>query len=157
MHKNIDLDMYDRTLLARLQDNGALTNQELSELVNLSPSQCSRRRARLERDGFIRGYRAVLDSDKLGFAFAVFIEIKLGDHSGDNAEQFRRLVSAIDAIQSCYALTGDSDYLLRATVRDLSGLQSLINDVLLPHPVIAQVRSNLVLEEIKSGDRLPVE
>ncbi|MGI9481699.1 MAG: Lrp/AsnC family transcriptional regulator [Hyphomicrobiales bacterium] len=150
------LDAFDRTILAELQENGHLTNQELAERVHLSASQCSRRRARLEREGYISGYRAVLDPAKLGFAFVVFVEVKLGDHSGDNADKFRRLVDATPAIQACYALTGDFDYLVKASVPGLPGLQSLINDILLPHPAISQVRSNIVLEELKSGDRLPI-
>ncbi len=156
MSDNVQIDRFDRAILACLQQDGALTNQQLAERVHLSASQCSRRRARLERDGVIEGYRAKLDPIKLGFAFAVFIEVKLGDHSGDNADSFRRLVDAHPAIQACYTLTGESDYLVRAVVSDLAGLQALINDTLLPHQAIAQVRSNIVLEELKSGDRLPL-
>ena len=156
MKDNVHIDEFDREILAYLQETGQLTNQELSDRVNLSPSQCSRRRARLEREGIISGYRAVLSPEKLGFAFAVFIDVKLGDHTGDNADRFRRLVAAHPAIQACYSLTGEADYLLKAMVRDLAGLQALINDTLLPHPAISQVRSNIVLEELKSGDRLPL-
>ena len=156
MQEKASLDTFDYTILAELQENGQLTNQELAARVHLSASQCSRRRARLEREGFISGYRAMLDPVKLGYAFAVFVEVKLGDHSGDNAEKFRRLVAATPTIQACYTLTGDFDYLVKATVADLAGLQSLINDILLPHPAISQVRSNIVLEELKSGDRLPI-
>jgi len=156
MDKITHMDAFDREILARLQDDGQLTNQQLAEHVHLSASQCSRRRLRLEREGVISGYRAVLDPAKLGYAFAVFIEIKLGDHSGDNADSFRRLIAAHSAIQAGYAMTGDFDYLLKATVRDLAGLQALINDTLLPHPAISQLRSNIVLEELKTGDKLPL-
>jgi DNA-binding Lrp family transcriptional regulator len=156
MNETMRLDQFDREILARLQDDGQLTNQQLAAYVHLSPSQCSRRRVRLEREGFIGGYRAILDAVKLGYGFTVFIEVKLGDHSGDNADSFRRLIAENNAIQAGYAMTGDFDYLLKATVRDLAGMQALINDTLLPHPAISHVRSNIVLEQLKAGDKLPL-
>ena len=109
----ISVDNFDLRLLAALQDDGRLTNQELAEIAGLSASQCSRRRMRLEEDGVIAGYRAQLASQALGFELIAFIQITLATHSPDNAQKFRALVNRVDEIQEAYALTGDSDYLLK--------------------------------------------
>ena len=123
----IDVDGFDLKLLAALQDDGRLTNQQLADLAGLSASQCSRRRMRLEQDGVIAGYRADLDSEALGFNVIAFIHITLATHSPDNAEKFRALVQRTDAIQEAYALTGDADYLLKAVLRDLKSLSDIVN------------------------------
>ena len=86
------LDRFDRKMLALLQLDGRLSNNELSERINLSPSQCSRRRQRLEEDGFITGYRAVLDRDRLGFSLVNIISVTLSTHNRDNARQFAKMV-----------------------------------------------------------------
>jgi DNA-binding Lrp family transcriptional regulator len=155
-HDSIAIDAADLKLLAALQDNGALTNQELAEAVRLSPSQCSRRRQRLEQAGVIRGYRADLDPGKLGFGIVVFIFVALATHSRHNARRFRDLVATLATVQETHALTGDSDYLLKVVVTDLRALSSLVNDVLLPHEAVERVRSSIVLETLKDDARLPI-
>ena len=152
----IDVDGFDLKLLAALQDDGRLTNQQLADLAGLSASQCSRRRMRLEQDGVIAGYRADLDSEALGFNVIAFIHITLATHSPDNAEKFRALVQRTDAIQEAYALTGDADYLLKAVLRDLKSLSDIVNNVLMPHQSVAHVRSSIVLDRLKATSRLPL-
>jgi DNA-binding Lrp family transcriptional regulator len=151
-----DLDSFDLRLLAALQDNGRLTNQEVGDRIGLSPSQCSRRRVALEASGMIRGYRAELAAEPLGFRLLVFIHVTLAAHSGDNARGFRDLVGRVDEIQAAYALTGDTDYLLKVVVPDLRDLSALVNDVLLPHETVARVRSSIVLDRLKETNRLPL-
>src|SRR5689334_7735548 len=89
----ISVDSFDLRILAALQDNGRLTNQELADLAGLSASQCSRRRMRLEEGGVIAGYRAELACQALGFELIAFIQITLATHSPDNAQKFRALVN----------------------------------------------------------------
>jgi DNA-binding Lrp family transcriptional regulator len=112
MQEPIPLDGFDLRLLAALQDSGRLTNQEVGDRIGLSPSQCSRRRTALEAAGLIRGYRAELAAELLGFRLLVFINVTLAAHSRDNARGFRDLVARVDEVQEAYALTGDTDYLL---------------------------------------------
>jgi DNA-binding Lrp family transcriptional regulator len=150
------MDALDRRLLAALQDNGARTNQELSEAVSLSPSQVSRRRQQLEADGLIMGYAARLDAEKLGFGVRVFIHVSLAAHSPDNSRRFADLVSRTPEIQEAHALTGESDYLLKVAVRSLKDLSALVNDVLLPHDSVDRVRSEIVLETLKESQALPL-
>lgn len=156
MQENVSLDQADIKLLAALQDNGALTNQELADIVHLSASQCSRRRQRLEQAGVIRRYRADLDAGKLGFGITVFIFVALATHSRHNARHFRDLVATLKMVQETHALTGDSDYLLKVVVADLRGLSALVNDVLLPHEAVERVKSSIVLETLKDDARLPI-
>jgi len=152
----ISVDSFDLRILAALQDDGRLTNQELADLAGLSASQCSRRRMRLEEDGVISGYRAQLASQALGFELIAFIQITLATHSPDNAKKFRALVSRVDDIQEAYALTGDSDYLLKVVLRDLKSLSDIVNNVLMPHQSVAHVRSSIVLDRLKESARLPL-
>ena len=152
----ISVDNFDLRLLAALQDDGRLTNQELAEIAGLSASQCSRRRMRLEEDGVIAGYRAQLASQALGFELIAFIQITLATHSPDNAQKFRALVNRVDEIQEAYALTGDSDYLLKVVLRDLKSLSDIVNNVLMPHQSVAHVRSSIVLDRIKESTKLPL-
>ena len=153
----ISVDNFDLRLLAALQDDGRLTNQELAEIAGLSASQCSRRRMRLEEDGVIAGYRAQLASQALGFELIAFIQITLATHSPDNAQKFRALVNRVDEIQEAYALTGDSDYLLKVVLRDLKSLSDIVNNVLMPHQSVAHVRSSIVLDRLKESTKLPLK
>jgi DNA-binding Lrp family transcriptional regulator len=150
------VDAFDLKILAALQDDGRLTNQELAELAGLSASQCSRRRIRLEEEKVISGYHADLSSEALGFGVIAFIQVTLATHSPDNSKRFRALVNRIDEIQEAYSLTGDADYVLKAVLRDLKGLSNLVNDVLMPHQSVAHVRSSIVLDRLKESSKLPL-
>ena len=152
----IDVDAFDLKILAALQGDGRLTNQQLADLVGLSASQCSRRRMRLEQEKVISGYHADLSGEALGFNLIAFINITLATHSPDNAKKFRALINRIDEIQEAYALTGDSDYVLKAVLRDLKGLSDIVNNVLMPHPSVAHVRSSVVLDRLKESAKLPL-
>ena len=152
----IDVDAFDLKILAALQGDGQLTNQQLADLVGLSASQCSRRRMRLEQEKVISGYHADLSGEALGFNLIAFINITLATHSPDNAKKFRALINRIDEIQEAYALTGDADYVLKAVLRDLKGLSDIVNNVLMPHPSVAHVRSSVVLDRLKESTKLPL-
>src|SRR3954471_9280350 len=152
----IIVDAFDLKLLAVLQDDGRLTNQQLADAVGLSASQCSRRRMRLEEEKVISGYHADLSSDALGFGVIAFIQVTLATHSPDNAKKFRTLVQRVDEIQEAYSLTGDADYVLKAILRDLKSLSDLVNNVLMPHQSVAHVRSSIVLDRLKESSKLPL-
>jgi DNA-binding Lrp family transcriptional regulator len=150
------IDAFDRKLLAALQADARLTNQQLADMVGLSASQCSRRRAALEAAGIITGYRAALDALSLGHTLLVFIQVTLNTHSRDNARHFRELVAGLAPVQECYALTGDSDYLLKVLLPGLPALAELVNEVLLPHESVAHLRSSIVFETLKASNLIPV-
>jgi DNA-binding Lrp family transcriptional regulator len=153
----IAVDSFDLKILAALQEDGRLTNQQLADIAGLSASQCSRRRMRLEEDKVISGYHADLASEALGFNVIAFIHITLATHSPDNAKRFRALVNRVDDIQEAYSLTGDADYLLKAVLRDLKSLSDIVNNVLMPHQSVAHVRSSIVLDRLKETQKLPLK
>lgn len=150
------IDGFDRKILALLQEDARLTNNDLSERVNLSPSQCSRRRQRLEEEGLIKGYRAVLDRDRLGFSLVNVISVTLATHNRDNARRFADLLTRLPEVQEAHALTGEMDYILKVITPDLKSLATFVNDVLLPHESVRQVKTAIVLETLKETDALPL-
>jgi DNA-binding Lrp family transcriptional regulator len=150
------LDQIDSLILAALQRDGRLTSQELAERVGLSGSQCARRRQRLEEEGVISGYRAIVDPTKTGAEIVALIQIVMAAHSRENATAFKRLVEATPEILDAWVLTGEADYLIRVAVPNLSALNQLVQDVLLPHPIVARVQSQIVLDELKANAPVPV-
>ncbi len=150
------VDHLDTLILAALQRDGRLTGQELADSVGSSASQCARRRQRLEEDGIISGYRAVVDPTKAGAEIVALIQIVMAAHSRENATAFRRLVEATPEILEAWLSTEEADYLIRVAVPSLSALNKLVQDVLLPHPIVARVQSQIVLDEIKANAPVPV-
>lgn len=150
------MDEFDLKLLRALQEDGRLTNHDLSERVGLSASQCSRRRAALEEQGVIDSYHALLSTEALGLDIVVFVQLKLATHSPDNSRKFLELIAGLDEVQEAYALTGESDYLLKIAVPDLRALSRILNEVLLPHKSVAHVHSSIVLDRLKHTTRLPL-
>jgi len=151
-----DLDRFDLRLLQELQKDGRLTNNELGERIALSPSQCSRRRTRLESEGYIRGYQANLDRQKLGLDMLVVISVTLATHNRDNARRFSQLINGLPEVLEAYALTGEMDYHLKVATRGLAGLSRFVNDVLLPHESVQHVKTSIVLDTLKTFEGLPV-
>lgn len=151
-----ELDRYDRKILEELQKDARLTNNDLSERVNLSPSQCSRRRTRLEQEGFIRGYFAGLDRNLLGLGIVNIITVTLDTHNRDNARRFARLVEGLPEVLEAHSLTGEMDYLLKVVTPDLRALSGFVNDVLLPHESVRHVKSAIVLDTLKETHALPL-
>ncbi|WP_299477280.1 Lrp/AsnC family transcriptional regulator [uncultured Roseibium sp.] len=154
---NDALDGYDVKLLAALQENAALTNAELGEVISLSPSQVSRRRQKLEHSGVIRRYRAALSPDALGLTVTAYIGVTLGAHSKENARKFRNVVIAMPEVQEAHTLTGDVDYMLKIIVPDLKSLSRIINDDLLPQEAVQHVRSSIAMETLKDDNLLPLK
>lgn len=150
-------DVFDLKLLAALEAEGRLTNAELAEKVGLSASQCSRRRIRLEEEGVIEGYCARLSATRLGLGLMALIEVRMAQHSKENAKRFADFVHMVEEIQEAYALTGESDYLLKVVVPDLKNLSRIINDVILPHASLSHVKSSIVLATLKDSHRLPLK
>ncbi|MEI6573040.1 MAG: Lrp/AsnC family transcriptional regulator [Alphaproteobacteria bacterium] len=150
------LDSLDRRLLSELQKRSDSTGQELAEALSLSASQVVRRRQRLEAEGFILGYTAKLDPKKLGLGVQAFIQIQMAAHNTDAAQSFAKLVATMREVTGCWTLTGAADYLMRVWCSDLSALNELIQNRLLPHPVVARVESKIVMEQLKQDSGLPM-
>lgn len=151
------LDSYDVRLLEALQRDGALGNNALAEIVHLSPSQCSRRRAALEASGVIERYRACLSAEALGLKLYGIVRLNLKSHDQTSDEALSHWLETQPEIQAAYSLSGDADYLLTVRVRDLESFSHFIHEKLLRQPQIAQVRSEIVLKTLKDTQNLLVE
>ena len=114
----MEIDDTDRRLLVVLQKRGRISNAELSEAVNLSPSACHRRVRRLETDGFIRNYVAMLDPRKVGRPTTVFVEITLSGQADEVLDAFEREVARIPDVLECHLMAGTADYLLKVVAED---------------------------------------
>ena len=150
------LDQTDRKLLELLQRNSRATSLELGEALHLSPSQAGRRRQRLEAEGYILGEAARVDPEKLGLGVQAFVQVTMAAHTNETAKAFLRLVEMQPEITSMWTLTGDADYLLRVYCRSLNDLNELVHEILLPHPSVARLQSQIVMNQIKPDSPLPV-
>ncbi|GLK64408.1 AsnC family transcriptional regulator (plasmid) [Paracoccus kondratievae] len=152
--QEVRIDGFDIAILNALQRDGAMTNAALAELVNLSASQCSRRRAALEEAGVIEGYAARLNPQKLGFGLRAIIRVNLRSHGQGKEDDFARFVAAHPQIRSAFSVSGDADYILDVRVRDLEAFSDFVHRHLLPQPQVAQVRSEIVLKTLKDDRSL---
>jgi DNA-binding Lrp family transcriptional regulator len=150
------MDRFDAALLAALQRDGALTNAALAEIVGLSASQVSRRRAALEAEGIIEGYSARLSAARMGHGFRAIIRVNLRGHGQGREEEFAAFVASQPMIRSAFSVSGDADYILDIRARDLEGFADFVHRHLLPHPQIAQVRSEIVLKTLKDKRGVPL-
>jgi Lrp/AsnC family leucine-responsive transcriptional regulator len=151
------MDATDLAMLRHLQDDGRLPNAALAERVHLSPSPSLRRLKRLEEDGTIRGYRAIVDRRRVGLGLTVFVEVKLSGHSRRRAQEFGEAVAGIDAIVACHIVAGMSDMMLEVVVPDLAAYEHLLLETLLELPGVTDVRSNVAIRTIKEAGSLPLD
>ena len=149
------LDDIDSRLLAALQKDATLTAEALGARLGLSASQAGRRRQRLEAEGYITGYGARVDPGRVGLHVQAFVQVQMASHDPKASAAFSKLVSTRPEVISAWTLTGEADYLLRVWCADLPGLNRLIHQVLLPHPSVARVQSQIVMDQLKPDAPLP--
>jgi Lrp/AsnC family leucine-responsive transcriptional regulator len=152
-----ELDAIDCRIIAALQADGRLSNVDLAERVGLSPSPCLRRVARLERAGYIETYRAMLGRKKIGLGLTVFVGVKIDGHADDRATAFEASVVAMDEVIACHMVSGEADYLLEVAVADLEQYQRFLLGKLLDLAIVKEVRSNIAIQTLKAGAKLPLD
>lgn len=150
------LDATDRRILAALQKEGRITNAELSERINLSPSACHRRVQRLEEEGFIAGYVALVDARKLGKPTTVYVEITLESQAEDLLDAFEREVARVPDILECHLMAGSADYLLKIVAEDTEDFARIHRRFLSRLPGVRQMQSSFALREVVRTTALPV-
>lgn len=155
--QNTMLDDVDKAALRALQDDGRLTNVDLARRINLSTPATHARVRRLEKDGYIRKYAAVVDREKAGYDLLCFIHISMQMHQLDQVENFRRLVQDMPEVLECHHITGEYDYLLKVVLRNRKDLERFVVDRLTPIPGVARIHTSLVFTEVKSTTALPLE
>jgi Lrp/AsnC family leucine-responsive transcriptional regulator len=151
-----ELDAIDRRIVTELQTNARLSNIELAEKVGLSPSPCLRRVKRLERDGYIDGYRATLGRARIGLGFSVFVGVKINGHANADAQHFEQAVIEMPEVIACHLVSGEADYILEVVVPDLEDYQRFLIGKLLNLPIVREVRSNIAIQTLKAGAPLPL-
>jgi Lrp/AsnC family transcriptional regulator, leucine-responsive regulatory protein len=151
-----ELDRIDRAILSAIQLDGRLPVAKLAERVGLSETPCARRLKRLENDGFIDGYRAMLSRKALGLGVVAFVSVRFSDHDRSMSERFEREIAGIERVVSCHNVSGTADYLLQVVVRDLDEYGTFARDVLRILPGVTSVESMLSLREVKRDTRLPL-
>lgn len=145
------LDRIDRKILGVLAEDGRITNAELAQAVGLSPSPCWQRVRRLEKQGVIAGYRAILDQEKLGAAEIVLIEIVLERHDDETLENFGRTMQQIPEVLEVNLTTGEYDYLIKVAVQGTRGYEVFLRKKLYKVPGIRHSRSSFVLRSLKNS------
>ncbi|MFQ5534605.1 MAG: Lrp/AsnC ligand binding domain-containing protein [Sphingomonadales bacterium] len=155
-HSYRELDQLDRRILSILQTEGRISNIELARRINLSATPCLERVRRLERDGFITGYAALVAPEKLDAGLIAFIEVSLDRTTADVFERFKAAVTATAEVQECHMVAGGFDYLLKVRVADMAAYRRFLGDRLAELPGVSQTHTYVVMEEVKATQAVPV-
>ncbi len=145
------LDTTDRRILAALQADGRLSNSALAARVHLSASACLERTRRLEREGYITRYTAVLNPNKLGAGMVIFVQVSLSDMTEEVFSAFHAGVAATQEIQACHMVSGGFDYLLKVRVADMNAYRKLLGDILSRLPHVRETHTYVVMQEVKES------
>jgi DNA-binding Lrp family transcriptional regulator len=151
-----EIDRIDRAMLAALQQDGRMPVAKLAERVGLSETPCARRLKRLESEGYIDGYRAVLSRKALQLGVVAFAQVRFSVHDRALSDRFEREIQGIPRIVSCHNISGTADYLLQIIARDLDEYGVFMRDILRTLPGVTAVESMLSLREVKRDSGLPV-
>lgn len=149
------LEAKDQALLAELQVDSRLTMQELADRVGMSTSACWRRVKALESSGVISRYAVIVDAKKAGFGLSSMVHVSLARHEQKNVDHFIREVSRHPEVLECFATSGEADFHLRVVVEDIDAYNVFLDNFVFKLPGVSQVRSNIVLKEIKADTSLP--
>ncbi len=151
------LDALDVKILEVLQRNGRISNAELSERVNLSPSACHRRIQRLENDGIIRDYVALLDPRKVDRRSTVFVEITLSGQADELLDAFEKQVALVPDVLECHLMAGTADYMLKVVAKDTDDFARIHRQYLARLPGVSQMQSSFALRTVFKTTALPVD
>lgn len=153
----MEFDRYDARILQALQQDGRISNQDLADRIGLSPSPCLRRVRTLEEEGYIVGYRALLDARKLGLSLMALIHISMDQHTPERFDNFETQVRDIPEIMECLLITGqDADYQLKVVVQDMDAYQELLLNRITRIQGVSGVHSSFVLRRVVDKTALPV-
>ena len=152
----MSLDAIDRRILSALQRKGRMSNAELSDQVNLSASACHRRVSRLEEEGYIRDYVALLNARKMGVSTTVFVEITLQGQADEVLDAFEKAVTRIPDVLECHLMAGSADYLLKVVAENTEDFARIHRQYLARLPGVRQMQSSFALRTVLNTTALPV-
>jgi DNA-binding Lrp family transcriptional regulator len=150
------MDKYDIKILEIIQQNGRVTNKELAKLVNLSPAPCWRRMQSLEEKGYIKGYTALLNREKIGLSITAFAHVSLDDHHEKTVQSFDAAIAKWSEVQECHATSGGYDYLLKITTSDMQAYNQFMYEKLLKLKAIRSVNTSFSMMQKKVSTELPL-
>lgn len=151
-----DLDKIDKRILNALQKDSSLSNNQLADLVGLSPSPCLRRVRILEEHGFIDGYSARLNSEKLGLNLTLFVRVWLKSQTEDVVNHFANTIKDLDEVQECYLMVGDCDFVLKVVVKDLADYRRFQIQHLTNIEGIHNIKTEVPVQTIKVTGKFPI-
>lgn len=146
--KNSELDSFDLKILDILKDDGRIKLTELASRVGLSATPCQARVRKLERDGFIRGYRAVLDPERLDLSHVAFVQVKLSDTKEKALRAFSEAVVDMAEVEQCHMIAGSFDYLLKVRTKDIGSYRKVLGERISALPHVAQTSTFVVMETV---------
>ncbi len=153
----MNIDLYDKQILEIIQNNGKISNQELADLVNLSPSACLRRVKALEESGVIENYRCILNNKKLGLGLMVIVSVSMDIHTPDRFETFQSAIINVPEVVECLIITGqNADYQLKVLVRDLEHYHKVLLNKITQIAGVTGVHSSFVLDKIIENRSVPI-
>ncbi|WP_420227221.1 Lrp/AsnC family transcriptional regulator [Pigmentiphaga litoralis] len=159
MKKNAPSETLDETdvqILRHLQDDGRLSNAKLAQRVALSETPCWHRLRKLESEGYIQSYQAMLDRRKLGLGELAFISLNFSPHTAEAFASLEKLVDNSEEVLTCHRVTGEADFVMTVVAEDLDSVRDFIDTVLRSLPNVATIRTSLSLREVKFSSRLPL-
>ncbi|SDV48588.1 Lrp/AsnC family transcriptional regulator [Chitinasiproducens palmae] len=152
----MNLDSFSKKILRLLQRDARQSVQEISDSVGLSSTPCWRRIKEMEQSGVIQRYTALLDREKLGLHICALAHIHLTRHHEGGVESFEREIAACPEVTECYSTTGEADYILKIVAADIKAYDAFLHARLFNLPAVAQVRTSVVLREVKFDTQLPL-
>ena len=156
MKRKYKLSVMDKKILRQLQQKGRITYAELANRVGLSTSPCLERVKRMEREGVISGYTALLNPRYLNAGLVVFVQIRLARTAQDIFEDFKSAAAALEEVQECYLVSGNFDYLIKARVEDMDAYRKFLGETLLTLPGVLESTSYVVMELVKETMNVPI-
>ncbi len=153
----VKLDTVDRKILATLQDEGRITNVQLAERAGITAPPCLRRVRTLEEEGFIKGYHAHLNNERLGYGLTVFAMVGLDSQAENDLRAFEKKVDNWPLVRECYMLNGEIDFILKIVAHDLAEFQEFLTSELLQSPNVETVKTSLTIRSSKSVPGVPVD
>lgn len=149
MDNHSPLDQIDRRILDELSRNGRISVAELSRRVNLSKTPCQARIKRLEEDGYILGYRAVVDPGRLGLPHIAFVEVRLSDTRKAALDAFNRAVRALPEVEQAHMIASSFDYLLKVRTKDIAAYREVLGEKISALPHVAHTSTHVSMEAVK--------
>ncbi len=153
----MELDKIDLNILKIMQENGRITNLQLSQMIGLSPAPTLERVRKLENSGYIKSYHALVDEEKLGLGIKTFIQVSLDFHQNDTISIFQKEIQQIKEVTECHHVTGQYDFILKVYVKDIKAYEQLIMNKISKISVVKTFQTLMILSTSKKEPIIPIE